>query len=84
MLKIGLLGAGMIGKIHVDGNLSMTAGYPFTMQMRPLGTKGKQEFSFIMGENIGPESTSYLMWYRGGGKRVVDDTFTDKDIKISH
>jgi predicted dehydrogenase len=52
----------------VDGSLSMTAGYPFTMRMRVLGTKGTLEFSYTAGENIGPESASSLMWYRSGGK----------------
>jgi predicted dehydrogenase len=52
----------------VDGSLSMTAGYPFTMRMRVLGTKGTLEFSYTAGENIGPESASSLMWYRPGEK----------------
>lgn len=58
--------------VMVDGSLSMTAGYPFTMRMRVLGTKGTLEFTFISGENIGPESTSSLILYKpnDGGKRV--------------
>jgi predicted dehydrogenase len=52
----------------VDGSLSMTAGYPFTMRMRVLGTKGTLEFLYTAGENIGPESISSLMWYRAGEK----------------
>ncbi len=48
----------------VDGSLSMTAGYPFTMRMRVLGTKGTLEFTYTAGENIGPESNSTLIWYR--------------------
>jgi predicted dehydrogenase len=52
----------------VDGSLSMTAGYPFTMRMRVLGSKGTLEFSYIAGENIGPESVSSLIWYRSGEK----------------
>jgi len=54
----------------VDGSLSMTAGYPFTMRMRALGTNGTLEFSYIAGENIGPDSASSLMWYRKGEKGV--------------
>jgi predicted dehydrogenase len=56
----------------VDGSFSMTAGYPFTMRMRVLGTKGTLEFTFISGENIGPESTSSLLMYKpdDGGKKV--------------
>ncbi len=56
----------------VDGSFSMTAGYPFTMRMRVLGTKGTLEFTFISGENIGPGSTSTLLMYKpdDGGKKV--------------
>ena len=58
--------------VMVDGSLSMPAGYPFTMRMRVLGTKGALEFTFISGENIGPESTSSLIMYKpnDGGKPV--------------
>ena len=52
----------------VDGSLSMTPGYPFTMRMRVLGTKGTLEFQYIAGENIGPQSASSLMWYRPNEK----------------
>ena len=52
----------------VDGSLSMTAGYPFTMRLRVLGTKGTLEFQYTAGENIGPESASSLIWYRSGEK----------------
>ena len=52
----------------VDGSLSMTPGYPFTMRMRALGTKGTLEFQYIAGENIGTQSVSSLMWYRPGEK----------------
>jgi predicted dehydrogenase len=52
----------------VDGSLSMTAGYPFTMRMRVLGTRGTLEFTYTAGENIGPGSASALMWYRPGEK----------------
>ncbi|MDR2039467.1 MAG: Gfo/Idh/MocA family oxidoreductase [Bacteroidales bacterium] len=54
----------------VDGSSNMTPGYPFTMRMRVLGTKGTLEFAFISGENIGPESTSSLMWYQQGKSGV--------------
>ena len=50
----------------VDGSLSMTASYPFTMRMRVLGTKGTLEFHYSAGENIGPESAASLLWYRSG------------------
>jgi predicted dehydrogenase len=52
----------------VDGSLSMTAGYPFTMRMRVLGTKGTLEFMYLAGENINSENASSLKWYRLGGK----------------
>ena len=52
----------------VDGSLSMTQGYPFTMRMRVLGTKGTLEFQYIASENIGTESVASLMWYRSGEK----------------
>ena len=43
--------------VLVDGSLSMTPGYPFTMHMRVLGTKGAVEFSYKAGENIDAESS---------------------------
>jgi len=52
----------------VDGSLSMTAGYPFTMRMRVLGTIGTLEFQYTADENIGPDSASSLIWYRPGEK----------------
>ena len=55
----------------VDGSLSMTAGYPFTMRMRVLGTKGTLEFSYTAGENIGADGVSSLIWYREGGKGEI-------------
>jgi predicted dehydrogenase len=54
----------------VDGSSNMTPGYPFTMKFRVLGTKGTVEYTFISGENIGPESASSLMWYRNGEKAL--------------
>jgi len=54
----------------VDGSLSMTAGYPFTMRMRVLGTKGTLEFQYIAGENIGPESVASLLHYRPNEKVI--------------
>jgi predicted dehydrogenase len=61
----------------VDGSFSMTAGYPFTMRMRVLGTKGTLEFTFISGENIGPQSTSSLVMYKpdDGGKKIEVDGY---------
>jgi len=50
----------------VNGSLNMTVGYPFTMRIRVLGTKGTLEFSWIAGFNIGTESTSSFFWYRPG------------------
>jgi len=54
----------------VDGSLNMTAGYPFTMSMRVLGTKGCLQFHYSAGENIGPDSAASLIWYRHGEKGV--------------
>jgi predicted dehydrogenase len=54
----------------VDGSSSMTPGYPFTMRFRVLATKGTLEYTYISGENIGPESTSSLMWYQQGAKGI--------------
>jgi len=69
----------------VDGSLSMTAGYPFSMRMRVLGTKGTLEFSYTAGENIGPESASLLIWYRPGEKsekvKVENDDPYGKEIE---
>ena len=48
----------------VNGSLNMTVGYPFTMRIRVLGTKGTLEYSWIAGVNIGTESTSSFFWYR--------------------
>lgn len=57
----------------VDGSLSMTPGYPFTMHFRALGTKGTLEFLFKAGENIGPDSMGSLMRYLPGkGGEIVD------------
>ena len=54
----------------VDGSHGMTPGYPFTMRMRVLGTKGTLEFSFLSGVNIDSESTVSLMHYRPDEKGV--------------
>lgn len=48
----------------VDGSLSMTPSYPFTMRMRVAGDKATVEFHFSAGVNIGPNSTSELILYR--------------------
>jgi len=50
----------------VDGSLSMTPGYPFTMHMRALGTKGTLEYIFKAGENIGPDAKGSLVKYLPG------------------
>ena len=50
----------------VDGSLSMTPGYPFSMRLRVAGTKATVEFSFTSGVNIGPDSASSLMLYVDG------------------
>ena len=70
----------------VDGSLSMTAGYPFTMRMRVLGTKGTLEFSYSAGENIGPESTTSLIWYRSGekGEKLEVENYDGYGKEIEH
>ncbi|MDR1667009.1 MAG: Gfo/Idh/MocA family oxidoreductase [Bacteroidales bacterium] len=57
----------------VDGSSNMTPGYPFTMRFRLLATKGTVEYTFVSGENIGPDSASSLMWYPKEGKSVRID-----------
>ena len=63
--------------VMVDGSFSMTAGYPFTMRMRVLGTKGTIEFYYAAGENIGPDSTSSLMLFKpgDGGRKIEAETY---------
>jgi len=70
----------------VDGSLSMTAGYPFTMRMRVLGTKGTLEFQYIAGENIGPDSASSLLMYRPGEKvvKVVAENYDPYGKEIEY
>jgi predicted dehydrogenase len=70
----------------VDGSLSMTAGYPFTMRMRVLGTKGTMEFIYLAGENISAENTSLLMWYRPGeeGEKVDVDNYNPYGKEIEY
>jgi len=60
--------------VLVDGSLSMTPGYPFTMHMRVLGTKGTVEFSYKAGENIDSEScqTYFLLYDPEEGIKEVD------------
>lgn len=72
--------------VMVDGSLSMTAGYPFTMRMRVLGTKGSLEFTFISGENIGPESTSSLVMYKpnDGGKLVEVNNYDAYGMEVRY
>ena len=50
----------------VDGSLSMTPSYPFTMRFRIAGSKATAEFTYISGVNIGPDSTSELIFYKKG------------------
>ena len=50
----------------VDGSLSMTPSYPFTMRFRIAGSKATAEFTYIAGVNIGPDSTSDLILYKPG------------------
>lgn len=57
----------------VDGSSNMTPGYPFTMRFRLLATKGTVEYTFVSGENIGPDSVSSLMWYPKKGKNIRID-----------
>ncbi len=64
--------------VLVDGSLRMTAGYPFTMHMRVLGTKGTVEFLYKAGENIDAEnSVSELILYKenDGGNRVAYESY---------
>ena len=50
----------------VDGSLSMTPGYPFTMHMRVSGKKATVEFKYTAGVNIGPDSAADLILYEEG------------------
>lgn len=50
----------------VDGSLSMTPGYPFTMHFRGLGTKATVEYIYKAGENIGAGATSTFVLYEEG------------------
>jgi len=64
--------------VLVDGSLSMTPGYPFTMHMRVLGNKGVVEFTYKAGENLDSESneTSFLLYLPGeGGKEVEFESY---------
>jgi len=64
--------------VVIDGSMSMTPGYPFTMYMRVLGTKGTVEFSFKAGVNIDAGAVSSLTVFlegEGGGKPVEHETY---------
>ncbi len=50
----------------VDGSLSMTPGYPFTMHFRGSGTKATVEFIYKAGENIGAGATTSFVLYEEG------------------
>ena len=58
----------------IDGSLSMTPGYPFTMHMRVLGAKGTLEFSYKAGENLDAENnqTYFTLYLPGEGGSEVE------------
>lgn len=59
--------------VIIDGSMTMTPGYPFTMYMRVLGTEGTVEFTYKAGVNIDAEnSKASLTLYLpdDGGKEV--------------
>ena len=60
--------------VLVDGSLSMTPGYPFTMHMRVLGSKGTLEFSYKAGENIDAENckTFLTLYLPGDGGKEIE------------
>ena len=62
----------------VDGSLSMTPGYPFTMHFRALGTKATVEFIYKAGENIGAGATTSFVLYEEG-KESQDITVDEYD-----
>jgi len=73
--------------VLVDGSLSMTPGYPFTMHMRVLGTKGTLEFSYKAGENLDAENckTSFLLYLPDeGGKEVTFDSYDAYGYEIKY
>ena len=73
--------------VLVDGSLSMPPGYPFTMYMRVLGTKGTVEFSYKAGENLDAENndTSFLLYLPGeGGKDVEFKSYDAYGFEIQH
>lgn len=62
----------------VDGSLSMTPGYPFTMHFRALGTKATVEFIYKAGENIGAGAITTFFLYEEG-KDPQDVEFDEYD-----
>jgi len=50
----------------VDGSLSMTPGYPFTMHFRGIGTKATVEYTYKAGENIGAGADESFKLYEEG------------------
>jgi len=73
--------------VLVDGSLSMTPGYPFTMHMRVLGTKGTLEFSYKAGENLDADNckTSFLLYLPDeGGKEVEFDSYDAYGFEIKY
>lgn len=62
----------------VDGSLSMTPGYPFTMHFRGSGTKATVEFLYKAGENIGAGAvTSFKLYVEG--EEAQDIEFDEYD-----
>ena len=60
--------------VLIDGSLTMTPGYPFSMHMRVLGSKATVEFSYKAGENLDADSckTSLILYLpeESGGKEI--------------
>lgn len=62
----------------VDGSLSMTPGYPFTMHFRGSGTKATVEFLYKAGENIRAGATiSFKLYVEGEEPKDIE--FEDYD-----
>ena len=59
--------------VLVDGSMSMTPGYPFTMYIRLLGDKGTIEFSYKAGVNIGAGAIASLkLFIEGQGASDIE------------
>lgn len=73
--------------VLVDGSLRMTPGYPFTMHMRVLGTKGTIEFVYKGGENLDAENNvSQLTLYKegDGGTAVEYESYDAHGAEIDY